>query len=282
MPDRPLYPAVRLHREALEGEYGIWQHASGPRPNEAFGYDTDDVARALTVDLLHAPRLGWSAVAASAWRSIEFLEAALNPTTGRFRNFRASDGEWLEASGSEDSHGRAILSLGTLLGKAPDPDAADRGGALLLAALPAAKQLESPRAIASCVLGCAAAMAAGLGGETQATLEMLSERLARAFARAKNDPDWPWPEDILSYENALLPRAVMTAGSVLGDYELRRTGLRAFDWLIEAQRSREATSRPWQRWLVAAWRSARPVRPAADRSHGHDPRGERRLLLHGR
>ena len=269
MSDQPLYPVVRLHRDALEGEFGIWQHAKGSRPNEAFGYDTDDVARALTVDLLHAHGLGWAAVSASAWRSLQFLEAALNPTTGRFRNFRSSDGEWLESSGSDDSHGRAILSLGNLLAEAPDGAAVQRAGALLLAALPAAKLVDSPRAIASCLLGCAAAMASGLGGETQATLEMLSEKLARAFARAKNDAEWPWPEHILSYENALLPQAVMTAGSVLGDYELRRTGLRALDWLIAAQTSPSGSFTPigsdgwWPRGGVRSQFDQQPIEATA-------------------
>jgi hypothetical protein len=221
------------------------------------------------VDLLHARRLGWAAVAASAWRSLQFLEAALNPTTGRFRNFRASDGEWQEASGSDDSHGRAILSLGNLLAEAPDDAAVQRGGALLLAALPAAKLIDSPRAIASCVLGCAAAMASGLGGETQATLEALSQKLARAFGRAKNDAEWPWPENVLAYENALLPRAVMTAGSVLGDYELRRTGLRALDWLIAAQTSPSGHFSPigsdgwWPRGRARARFDQQPIEATA-------------------
>lgn len=235
MADRPLFPVNRLHLDELEGEYGIWQHALGSRPNESFGYCTDDVSRALLVDLLHARQLGWAAVSAAAWRSLRFLDDAFNPTTGRFRNFRARDGSWIEATGSEDCHGRALLALGTLLAEAPEESTTDRAFTLFTAALPAARQLRSPRPIASTVLGCTAALTAGLGGETQPILEELSFSLGRSFARVKLDGDWPWPETTLTYENALLPRALLTAGAVLGECDLRRMGLRALDWLIEVQ-----------------------------------------------
>ena len=84
------------------------QHAIGSRPDPAHGYCTDDVARALQVDLLHQRELGWAAVAASAWRNLAFLAEAFCPPTGRFRNFRAVDGSWLDARGSEDCQGRAM------------------------------------------------------------------------------------------------------------------------------------------------------------------------------
>ncbi|MDQ1324834.1 MAG: hypothetical protein QG587_2170, partial [Chloroflexota bacterium] len=70
MAEHPLYPVSRAHLTAITGPLGIWQHAAGPVPDHAFGYCTDDVARALLVDLAHAPELGWGAVEESAWRSL--------------------------------------------------------------------------------------------------------------------------------------------------------------------------------------------------------------------
>jgi hypothetical protein len=267
--DRPLFPVNRLHLDELGGKYGIWQHALGARPNESFGYCTDDVSRALLVDLLHARRLGWAAVAPNAWRSIRFLDDAFNPTTGRFRNFRDPDGSWTEATGSDDCHGRALLSLGTLLAEAPEPAAVDRARTLFVAALPAANRMRSPRAIASTVLGCAAAMTASLAGDTQPTFEQLSSTLGRAFARVKRDDDWPWPETTLTYENAVLPRALLAAGAVLGDYDLRRTGLRALDWLIRVQTASGGTFAPigsngwWPRGGVRSTFDQQPIEATA-------------------
>jgi hypothetical protein len=242
--ERPLYPASRRHLEALAGPLGIWQHASGSTPDGTFGYCTDDVARALLVDLLHGRELGWDAVRASAGRSLAFLGEAFDPTTRRFRNFRSRDGSWLEAVGSEDSQGRALLALGTTLADAPDDETVARAGTLFLAALPAARRLTSPRAASSAILGCGAALDSGLRGETQQTLEELAARLGRAFARSKRDPEWPWPEAELTYENALLPHALLTAGALLGEYELRRNGLWVLDWLIDVETTPEGIFSP--------------------------------------
>ena len=48
-------------------------------------------------------------------------QAALNPESKRFRNFLGFDRRWLEVVGSEDSHGRALWALGTLVGRARRP-----------------------------------------------------------------------------------------------------------------------------------------------------------------
>ncbi len=114
---RPLHPVNRQHLAEITGELGIWQHATGPAPNLAFGYCTDDEARALTVDLAHARVLGWDAVAESARRSLDFMRDAFDPATGRFRNFRDEDGRWLDGEASDDSYGRAMLALGGSLGR---------------------------------------------------------------------------------------------------------------------------------------------------------------------
>ena len=66
----------------MTGELGIWQHATGLVPNEAFGYCVDDVARALLVDLAHARVLGWDAVSSSACRNTSRRICAHRSTRG--------------------------------------------------------------------------------------------------------------------------------------------------------------------------------------------------------
>ncbi|HEY6056499.1 MAG TPA: hypothetical protein VIV06_00630 [Candidatus Limnocylindrales bacterium] len=235
MADRPLYPVNRRHLDALTGPLGIWQHASGTVPDEAFGYCTDDVARALLVDLLHRRELGWDAVAASARRSLRFLRDAFDPAIGRFRNFRDRGGSWLEVVGSEDSQGRAVLALGAAAGTAPDDDFVAEAASLFADALPAVAHLTALRATASALLGCGHALDAGLRDGAERTFEVLASRLARAFVAVEHDRDWPWPEQVLTYENALLPRALIAAGARTGDAELGRKGLHVLDWLIRVQ-----------------------------------------------
>lgn len=241
-PPQPLHPVSRDHLAAITGELGIWQHAVGPLPNRAFGYCTDDVARALTVDLDHARVLGWPAVEASAWRSLHFLRDAFDPETGRFRNFRDADGRWLDEDASDDSYGRAMLALGGAMSAQPGDDLATRAKLLFAVALPASSQLTALRATASTLLGCAAALAPAdlddaFRDTTTDAMHGLAARLGAAFALSSRDADWPWPEPVLTYENALLPRALIVAGRKSRDHELIRVGLRVLDWLIDVQTS---------------------------------------------
>ena len=223
-----LYPVSRRHLEALTAELGILQHAVGSRADPDHGYCVDDVARALEVDLLHQERLGWEAVSASAWRSLRYLEDAFDEKTGRFRNFRAVDGSWTPGPGSEDSFGRAMLALGHAVAIAPDGGFVERASLLFGRAQPEAARVRSPRAAASVILACAAAP------DPQRTVVMrtlatdLHARF-RSFAR----PGWLWPERVLTYEAALLPRAMIVAGQALTAQTMLAIGLQVLDWLIE-------------------------------------------------
>jgi len=233
----PLYPVNRRHLDTLSGELGVWQHATLDRPDSAFGYCTDDVSRALTVDLLQSSVIGWTAVAPSVGRHLRFLEEAATKQERRFRNFRAADGTWLEGEGSEDSHGRAMLGLSEAMAKAADPSVREAARRLFDHGLPAARDIDCPRAMASLVIACDRAIEAGAGASAEATFDVLTERLAAAFGPVLDSPDWPWPEAVLTYENALLPRALIVAGQRAGVASMTNGGLRVLDWLIGIQTS---------------------------------------------
>jgi len=242
----PLHPISRWHLEALTGELGILQHAIGSSPDPDHGYCVDDVARALEVDVLHARTLGWDAVAESALRSLRFLEDAFDATSGRFKNFRSVDGTWTGGPGSHDSLGRAMLALSEAVAAAPDPELVTRALALFGKGLPAARRVTSPRAQASVVLGCAA-VAGSAAVQAPAPEEDIALGVAaHAAMRAKATdvharflwlagPGWPWLEESLTYENALIPRAIIVAGQRLQANAMLAIGLQVLNWLIDTQ-----------------------------------------------
>ncbi len=166
---------------------GIMQHARGSRPDPAHGYCTDDVARALRVDLLHQRELGWAAVAASARRNLAFLAEAFLPAAGQFRNFRAADGSWLDRGGSQDCQGRALQALGETILLAPDASMVGTASLYLGQALPTARELMALRARSSALLGLAAAARAGIDGDNRSTLRALAASVHGAF-RASAGP----------------------------------------------------------------------------------------------
>lgn len=242
----PLHPINRRHLDAMSGDLGIFQHAIGSAPDPDHGHCVDDVARALEVDLLHARTLGWDAVADSARRNLRFLEDAFDEASGRFQNFRSIDGQWIGDAGSHDSLGRAMLALGETVAAAPDPELVARALALFGRALPAARRLTSPRAQASVVLACA-----GVAGSAAVTAPGSAEDVAigtsaDALMRAKATdlharflwlagPGWPWLEESLTYENAVIPRAIIVAGRRLAANAMLAIGLQVLNWLIDTQ-----------------------------------------------
>jgi hypothetical protein len=251
----PIYPISRRHLEAMTGELGIFQHAIGSHPDPGHGHCVDDVARALEVDLLHARTLGWPAVSTTADRSLRFLEEAFDPEIGGFRNFRQADGEWIAGPGSGDSFGRAMLALGMTITSAPDARIVDRAAVLFELALPAAARLTPARAQASVVLACAAvSRAAAIPAARDGREAMLAVSAMTALRRLATSlhvrfldnarPGWPWPEGTLTYENALLPRAMIAAGESTGAAVMLRIGLQVLDWLIEIQTAPEGHLSP--------------------------------------
>src|SRR6516165_12503505 len=69
--------------------------------------------------------------------------------------------------------------------------------------------------------------------------ETLTTRLLDLFARSATD-EWPWFEEVLTYENARLAQGLIARGS---DQALA-TGLQALRWLIGIQKSPRGHFRP--------------------------------------
>ncbi len=122
----------------------------------------------------------------------------------------------------------------------PDGDFAATARRVLGFALPGTSRLGALRATASSLLGSVATLdGAGVGKalheDAALTLVRTAARLRAAFAPVVANADWPWPEPVLTYENALLPQALIVAGARLADADLRRMGLLVLDWLIGVQ-----------------------------------------------
>src|SRR5580700_10529725 len=144
-------PSIKLdHLRRMTDSTGIVEHAVFNVPNYPEGYSTDDNARALIVAIL-LEELGSTSATRSvdlAARYLAFLWLAFDPTTKRFRNCLSYERQWQELHGSEDSHGRALWGLGTVLGRTNDAGLRGAAGRLFEMAVPAAVEFKSPRACA--------------------------------------------------------------------------------------------------------------------------------------
>jgi hypothetical protein len=217
---------------------GLLQHAVFSVPNYREGYATDDNARALIVAVL-TEQLGLTDMSESgklASRYLAFLWHAFNPAVGRFRNFLSYERQWLEAEGSEDSHGRALWGLGTVLGRSKSPGLRGTAGRLFEMALPAIRTFSSPRAWAFAVLGLQEYLDRFPGDRAALqTRDEMAQRLLNIYA-SNHSPGWHWFEDVLAYSNSRLPQALIACASRTGDKVMLAAGLESLDWFVKMQR----------------------------------------------
>jgi hypothetical protein len=261
-------PELKLnHVNALTDDTGMLQHAIFTIPNRAEGYTTDDNARALIFSVLldqlsrgqlskdqlskdqlsrdlpdmnrpvaEQAREGESPNPDWPFRYLAFLEHAFNPKKKRFRNFLGYNHRWMEDEGSEDSHGRALWALGTLLARSSNQGLRGAAGRLFEFSVPAVVEFHSPRACAYALLGMQEYLHAYSGDrDAQRVRLALARRLLDMYESVRR-PGWKWFEDVVAYGNARLSQAMLLVGSACGDERMLSAGLDSLDWLMETQR----------------------------------------------
>jgi glycosyltransferase involved in cell wall biosynthesis len=232
-------PALNTgHLFNMTDDTGILQHAIFSVPNTREGYTTDDNARALIVSTFLIETLAIDQRSEQlniSRRYLAFLWLAFRSDTGRFRNFLDYNRKWLEGIGSEDSHGRALWALGTVLGHSQNAGLRGAAGRLFEAAVPAVVAFSSPRAWAFSILGLQAYLDWFPGDRAiQGIRNTLANRLLDIFERSHSDT-WHWFEKSLSYSNARLPQALILAGGRSNNKKMVATGIESLEWLVAAQ-----------------------------------------------
>jgi glycosyltransferase involved in cell wall biosynthesis len=232
-------PALKSeHMLRLTDDTGILQHAIFSVPNASEGYTTDDNARALIVSTLLDEGSIYSGERGHgdlSHRYLSFLWLAFRTDTGRFRNFLSYERKWLEDVGSDDSHGRALWSVGKVLGHSRNAGLRGAAGRLFEAAVPATLEFTSPRAWAFSILGMQAYLDWFPGDRNiQGARNTLANRLLDIYERSQS-PSWKWFEKSLSYSNARLPQALLLAGWRSNNQRMIEVAMDSLKWLVAEQ-----------------------------------------------
>jgi len=221
------------HLARLSDHRGLFEHAAGTVRREELGYCTDDNARLLVVtarepdDNAPARHLGRIA--------LDFVLAAQDGE-GRCRNRMNRSGRWTDRAGTEDCWGRGLWGLGTAATHHRDP--AIRDGAARGFDQGVRQRSPWPRAMAFAALGAAEVLAFDRGHDPARAL------LVDALEVIGTVPPgaWAWPEPRLSYANAALAEAVITAGAALDSTTDRDQGLAMLAWLLALETRHEHLS----------------------------------------
>jgi glycosyltransferase involved in cell wall biosynthesis len=239
-------PELKLdHLSRMTDSTGLFQHAVFTVPQFSQGYCTDDNARAFILAvLLDELEEEPERVRTLATTYAAFLHHAFNPKTKRFHNFLSFDRRWLDEQGSDDSHGRALWALGMGVGRSPYRSLQNMCGQIFEQALPSVLEFTSPRAFAFTLLGLHEYLQRLSGDRLASQIrEALTVRLLELCDPAAQ-PDWPWFEDALTYDNAKLPHALILSGRATGDKAVLERGLQTLRWLMQVQTAESGDFRP--------------------------------------
>ncbi|REA62868.1 glycosyl transferase [Dyadobacter luteus] len=227
-----LPPFLLDHIQRLTDDTGIIQHAKYGIPNLKEGYCLDDNARALLMVLMTYKRTKHPLALKLSPTYLSYINYMQN-ADGAFRNFLSFNRNFLDEVGSEDSFGRAIWSLGYLLGNAPNDAYYQTGREIFFDAVPNFTKLKSIRSIANTMVGICHYLKSNPNDEaiTQ-ILRQLSERLMTDYEINCQD-NWRWFEQLLAYDNAFLPLALLHAAEFLDDERIYEIGMESMNFLTD-------------------------------------------------
>ncbi|MHC4534021.1 MAG: glycosyltransferase family 4 protein [Planctomycetota bacterium] len=219
-----------VHLEKMTDDTGLYQHANFTIPNREYGYCTDDNARAVIAMIKHYAQY-------SEPQALRFLDTYFSfiihsqNSDGTVRNFMNFDRSWFKEEPLNDAFGRVLWAFGTVMAQPPSP-----------AYLSIAKscfdksvehiQKQLPRGMAYSILGMCDYLKQFPGAsDIKRQLELTADGLVIQYEE-NNYPDWEWFEDILTYDNAVLPYALFVAGLTSGNKKYLEIAEKTCEFLL--------------------------------------------------
>jgi len=224
-------PALNLnHIGLLTDDTGIIQHARFGIPNLKEGYCIDDNARALIMALMAYEQDKNPKAVKLMPIYLSFIQY-MQTDNGNFRNFLSFNRNYLDEVGSEDSFGRTIWSLGYLINSAPNNSYREFGREIFSHSISHFKDLKYLRGMANTIIGLSYYLCAHPGDEVLVKeINQLANSLKDSYKKNK-DGDWHWFEDILTYDNAILPLALLHHFEATGNQESYKIAMESVAFL---------------------------------------------------
>lgn len=206
-----------FHIKNLTDDTGIIQHAVFNIPNRKEGYCIDDNARALLLCVFACKITGNNK---EQWQLLHIYLSFIHymqTESGEFKNFMSYAKTTMEKRGSEDSFGRTIMALGFLVNEGPSNMFRKTAAGIFLKAYPHIDKLVSVRGIANTIIGICQFIKYNYPDDIKRDLVIkLSEKMINMY-KANIADNWHWFEPVLTYDNAILPLALLNAYEIAGD-----------------------------------------------------------------
>ncbi|PYF68971.1 glycosyltransferase family 4 protein [Pedobacter nutrimenti] len=231
--DPDMMPAFSFaHIQRLTDDTGIVQHAKYGIPNLKEGYCLDDNSRALIASIL-AYQQNKSKIALQLLPVYLSYIQYMQCEDGNFRNFLSFRREYLDEVGSEDSFGRTIWALGYLINNAPNNSYREFARELFLKSIPHFKRLEHLRGIANTMIGISSFLKSHPADEGMVEeMNQLAAPLKTAYKNQRGDK-WHWFEEQMTYDNAILPLALLCHYETTRDPESLHIAMESLNYLTK-------------------------------------------------
>ncbi len=230
--DISVMPEFNLkHLRKLTNHTGILQHTKYDVPNLKEGYCIDDNSRALIMVLMARKHIRDVNLSAYVTRFLSFIHY-MQKDDGTFHNMLKYNYGYIPEKDSEDAFGRTIWALGTLVWEAQSDGHRKLAVEIIEKALPNVDKLKSLRGKANTLIGLC-----HYAGHDDNRLKavkdkivMLADDLVAAFKKTDSGI-WRWFEDVLTYDNGILPLALLNAFNTTGDRRYIDVAVKSMNFL---------------------------------------------------
>lgn len=217
------------HINRLTDDTGMIQHAKYLIPDRSTGYCLDDNARAIML-------AAWAMFLLKDKQAEDLLPIYcsfvryMQKEDGSFANFLDYKRNHMEEKGSDDSNGRAIWALGFLIWRNKNEAYRSFAAETLKRTFNIIPKLNL-RGKAFAVMGLVCYLRT-YNSDEQAyeLLKRISSDIEASY-RAHAGEQWQWFENILCYDNAIMPMSLFNAYSVLNDEKLLKSAKESLSFL---------------------------------------------------
>ena len=218
------------HFKRMTDDTGLIQHAKFMLPDRHHGYCTDDNTRAVVAMVKYLAQYS-DPEAMNLFNTYLSFVCHGQRDDGTFHNFMSYDRQWIEPEPDHDALGRALWAFGAVIEKPPLPELVPIIKDFFDKSSKHISKL-SPRGMSYSIFGMRHYLSQFPGAsDIKRHMSTTAEFLSGLYQKSHRE-HWHWFEDILCYDNAVLPHAMFEAYLVTGKEDYLEIATRTCEFLL--------------------------------------------------
>jgi len=232
----PRFDLSHIYR--LTDDVGVVQYAKYGIPNLKHGYNLSDNSRAVLMSTMVYQQFKDKAILELVARYLSYIQYMQN-VDGTFHNALNFDRTFKDELGTEDAFSRTMWALGYLLNNKPSAAYKQLAKGIFLRSVNQFDQLRSLRGIAATIIGITYFLKEYPEREDLfQELKGLTRKLVMAYDEHATGK-WQWFEDVMTYDNGILPLALLLSYEMLEDEHVLSIARMSLEFLVSVTHDEE-------------------------------------------